>query len=120
MAMRCRTLIIKTNITIGNKERDMIIDKNVPLPKQKINKDYLETAKKMEIGDSVFFKDADCKINVKGQYYSDTPRPSSQAEAFKKYMFKLYGKGCCKGKTEMHKKNDGELDGFGFRVWRIK
>lgn len=98
----------------------MNIDKNVPLPKQKINQDYLETAKKMSIGDSVLFEDTDYKINSKGHYYSDTARPSSQAEAFKKYMFKLYGKGCCKGKTEMHKINEGKLDGFGYRIWRIK
>jgi len=98
----------------------MIIDKNVPLPKQKINKDYLETAEKMEIGNSVFFKSANYKINSKGHYYSDVATSQSQAEAFKKYMFKLYGKGCCKGKTEMHKINDGKLDGFGYRVWRIK
>ena len=44
--MQQKIQIIKINTLIGNKERDMNIDKNVPLPKQKINQDYLETAKK--------------------------------------------------------------------------
>ena len=98
----------------------MDIDKNIALPGKKINKDYLETAKKMSIGDSVLFKPKDMLVYSKGYYYTYEPRAESKAQQFKKYLYELYGKGSAKGKGEKFKTNNGKLDSWAYRIWRIK
>ena len=78
MVMKCRTLIIKTNTTIGNKERDMKIELTkeetqaiISAASSKLDDlENLKSQNKMSVGWKIMFDDLVSAIEKsKNQYY---------------------------------------------------
>ncbi len=84
----------------------MKIEKNITPPEYNwYNNKFESIAKKMEIGDSVFFDQKD------GLF------PVSDAQKLFNRIKKIYGKGS--GRTARFNSNSGS-ERIGIRVWRIK
>ena len=86
----------------------MEIEKNIPLPKYNwynTNNKYEDIAKKMVVGDSVFFEEIDNLF------------PVSEANKLFNKIKKIYGKGSART-ARFHESSNTKKKGI--RVWRVK